>query len=179
MATVRERIITESELVFDRHGFAGTGVDRLTAAARVSSRTLYKHLGSKTGLIAAVLDARRERFARALDVPTVDGLFSTLAAWTRTEGARGCLFLRALGEGGASQPEIAAAVTAYREQLRATIARIVRRETGSDDELLADQLLALFEGATSAASYRSESTIEAARAAATLLVAQHINDQYS
>lgn len=179
MMNVRERIIAESELVFDRHGFAGTGVDQLTAAANVSSRTLYKHLGSKTGLIAAVLDARTERFALAFSIHTVDQLFSTLAEWTRAEGARGCLFLRALGEGGESLPEIATTVAAYRELLRATIARVITHETGSDDELLGDQLLTLFEGATTAASYRGERAIEAAKAAAAMLVAQHINDRRS
>src|SRR5699024_10540841 len=75
VTTAPDRIITSTEPVFDQHGFAGSGVDRLTEAAGVSSRTLYKHLGSKSGLIAAVLNARRERFARLFDVATIDELF--------------------------------------------------------------------------------------------------------
>jgi AcrR family transcriptional regulator len=176
---VRERIITEAERVFDQHGFAGTGVDQLTTAAGVSSRTLYKHLISKTGLIAAVLDARRERFLRELQDRTVDGLFAALADWIAREGARGCLFLRALGEDAGSEPDVAAAVAAYRAQLRATVAQIVERETGARSELLADQLLVLFEGATSAASYRGEVAVEAAREAAAALVRRHIDGERS
>ncbi|MFD2395878.1 TetR/AcrR family transcriptional regulator [Prauserella oleivorans] len=146
MTTTRERIISSTEPVFDQHGFAGIGVDRLTEAAGVSSRTLYKHMGSKTGLIAAVLDARRERFSRVFDVSTVDELFDALAAWVRSEGARGCLFLRALGEGGRSIPEVDRAVSQYRELLHRVMSRIVEHETGGADELLAEQLLVVFEG---------------------------------
>ena len=36
--------------------------DRLTKAARMSSRTLYKHVGSKTGLMARVLTECDRRF---------------------------------------------------------------------------------------------------------------------
>lgn len=169
----RERIISSTEPVFDEHGFAGTGVDRLAEAAGVSSRTLYKHLGSKNGLVAAVLDARRERFVRAFDVTTVDELFDSLAVWARSEGARGCLFLRALGEDGRAVPEVARAVSEYRELLHQVMSRIVEHETGGRDMLLAEQLLVLFEGATSAASYRGQRAIDAAHAAARRLVVTH------
>ncbi|MCF8611728.1 TetR/AcrR family transcriptional regulator [Gordonia sp. HY285] len=170
MAPTRERILTAVEPVFDRHGFAGVGVDRLTAAAGVSSRTLYKHLGSKTGLVAAVLGARGERFARAFDVLTVDELFNALATWVRTEGSHGCLFLRAMGEDGGSVPEISAAVAEYRELLYSVVTRVVEYETGTADELLVEQLLVLFEGATSTASYRGPRAVESARTAAQRLV---------
>ncbi|MCP2251562.1 transcriptional regulator, TetR family [Prauserella aidingensis] len=170
MTTTRERIITSTEPVFDAHGFAGIGVDRLTEAAGVSSRTLYKHMGSKTGLIAAVLDARRDRFSRVFAVSTVDELFDALASWVRSEGARGCLFLRALGEDGHGVAEVEHAVAEYRELLHRVMASIVERETGGADELLAEQLLVVFEGATSAASYRGQRAVDAARAAARSLV---------
>lgn len=163
MDTTRERIIAAAEPVFDQFGFTATGVDRLTAAASVSSRTLYKHLGSKSALIAAVLDARRGRFLHAFDVATVDQLFSALADWVVAEGARGCLFLRALGEGGESDPEIVTSVTAYRAQLHQLIEHLVRNGTGVADELLIEQLVVLFEGATTAASYRGAPAITAAR----------------
>lgn len=172
MTTTRERIIAGAEPVFDQCGFAATGVDKLTGAAGVSSRTLYKHLGSKSALIAAVLDARRGRFLRAFDVATVDELFSALASWVRVEGARGCLFLRALGEGGKTDPQIVATVTAYRAQLHHLIGSLVHNETGRDNELLTEQLIVLFEGATSGASYRGTRAITAARTAAAALLTE-------
>jgi AcrR family transcriptional regulator len=39
------------------HGFDGVGVDRLSAAAGVTSGAFYSHFGSKEELLAAVIDA--------------------------------------------------------------------------------------------------------------------------
>lgn len=169
----KAQIIASAENVFDHHGFTATGVDRLTEAAAVSSRTLYKHIGSKTELIAAVLEDRSSRFFNRLDVDNVDALFAALEEWTRAEGARGCLFLRAQGETGGSTPEIVNAVMAYRRGLRSLIARVVANDVGqSNYDMLAEQILVLFEGATSTASYRGVEAIHAARSAAALLVKQ-------
>ncbi|MGM1017007.1 MAG: carboxylesterase family protein [Actinomycetota bacterium] len=172
MTNVRERIITKAEPVFDQHGFAGTGVDRLTETVGVSSRTLYKHLGSKAGLVAAVLDTRRDRFFRSFDVTSVDDLFSRLIDWVNAEGARGCLFLRAMGEDGDAQPDVAAIVAEYRAQLYHLVRRLVLADTGREDLPLTEQVLVLFEGATSTASYRGVASVAAARAAAALLIAR-------
>ncbi|TXG90724.1 TetR/AcrR family transcriptional regulator [Rhodococcus rhodnii] len=171
MSTTRTGIVSSAEQVFDRHGFAATGMDRLTEAAGVSTRTLYKHVGSKTGLVAAVLEARAIRFAERVEgVSSVDGLFAALAEWTAAEGARGCLFLRAQGETGGETPEVSAVVDGYRRRLRDAIARFVATEIGRTDDALADQILVLFEGATSAASYLGTDAIDAARHAAATVV---------
>lgn len=164
MATTQARIISSAERVFDTRGFAASGMDELTAAAGVSTRTLYKHLGSKTGLMLAVLEARTSRFFDRCEVDTVDGLFACLEEWVESEGSRGCLFLRAQGEAGTSTPETAEAVARYRARLRALISRIV------DDDALATQILVLFEGATSTASYLGPDAVTSARTAATALL---------
>lgn len=167
----RTQIVLSAEREFDCNGFAATGMDRLTQAAEVSSRTLYKHVGSKTALIVAVLDERCRRFSGQFEVHSVDALFDALEAWIRTEGARGCLFLRAQGETGCDAPEIADAVSAYRRKLRDLIGRIVASDLGRDDcDMLVEQILVLFEGATAVASYHGTEAISAARAAAALLV---------
>lgn len=172
MAVTNAEIVARTEPVFDRHGFAGTGMDRLTAAADISSRTLYKHLGSKAGLIAAVLDSRRARFFDGFDGDSVDALFDTLETWTLSEGARGCMFLRARSEDGEWAPEVLSIAAAYREQLYELIRRIVKSRIGREDDVLADQVLILFEGATSAASYRGADAIRAAKSAAIALLDQ-------
>ena len=186
MSSTRSAIIADAERVFDRHGFAASGMDRLTETANVSSRTLYKHLGSKNGLITAVLEARCERFFATFQVNTIDALFGALGSWTEAEGARGCLFLRAEGEDLGQNGEVTSAVTAYRTRLRDLIRDIVTTETGEDDDFLTEQILILFEGATSAASYRGQKAILAARSAAAVLIAgfrgkgtttEHHNDQ--
>ncbi|MEE4023801.1 TetR/AcrR family transcriptional regulator [Gordonia sp. PKS22-38] len=166
--STKAAIVVSAEQVFDRHGFAATGMDRLTEAAGVSTRTLYKHVGSKTGLMAAVLELRMERFFVQFDVDSVDALFTAFEEWIAAEGARGCLFLRALAETGGLTPEVADVVAAYRERLREMLGRIVVHETGRDDGDLTDQLLVIFEGMTSTASYLGPRAVTAARGAAAL-----------
>lgn len=166
----RHKIITAAEKLFDRHGYVATGMDRLTEAAGLSSRTLYKHAGSKAQLMAAVLAERDRRFRHRIDVRSVDALFLALEEWIRTEGARGCLFLRARAETGGDTPEIAEVVAAHKAAFRERVGEIVAADLGRDESILAEQVLVLFEGATHAAVYRGPEAISAARAAAALLV---------
>lgn len=166
--SMRTHIVTASERVFDRHGFTASGMDRLIEAADVSSRTLYKHLGGKTALIAATLEQRHKRFFAALDVDSIDALFRALAEWTAAEGARGCYFLRALADTGDAGPEIHKAVAAYRDELGRLIRRLVRGDGGTACQ--AETIHLLFEGAVTTASYRGVAAIDAARQAAVALL---------
>lgn len=169
----RRKLLCAAEALFDRHGFTATGMGRLTRAADMSSRTLYKHAGSKADLIVAVLAERQQRFLRAIRVQSVEALFAALETWVRREGGRGCLFLRAYGETGGDAPEIAQAVSTYKAELFDTIEKIVSAETGGAHQPeLAEQILVLFEGATWAAVYRGTGAINAARQAAVALIQQ-------
>lgn len=164
------KLIVAAERLFDRHGYMATGMDRLTEAAGMSSRTLYKHAGSKAQLLARVLEERDRRFMARLEVRTVDALFTALEDWLRVEGTRGCLFLRSRTETGGDTPEIAAAVAAHKEALRQQISKVVALDLGHEDPLLAEQVLVLFEGATHAAIYRSADVASAARSAVAVLI---------
>lgn len=170
---IKTKLISAAESLFDRHGFTATGMDRLTQAAGMSSRTLYKHAGSKHSLIAKVLSERDKRFIRRLDVSSVDALFKALEDWVRVEGCRGCLFLRAYGETGGDIPEIAEVMAIHKAGVWNKILEIVALETnGRGDELLAEQILILFEGASATAIYRGANAIATARHCAVGLVKQ-------
>lgn len=164
------KLITAAERLFDRHGYMATGMDRLTEAAGMSSRTLYKHAGSKAQLMASVLSARDRRFMARLEVRSIDALFAALEDWVRVEGTRGCFFLRAKAETGGETPEIAEAVAAHKAAFAQRIGEVVAAELGRDDPALAEQVLVLFEGATHAAVYRGPEAVTAARDAAAALV---------
>lgn len=164
------KLIAAAERLFDRHGYMATGMDRLIQAAGMSSRTLYKHAGSKDQLMARVLTERDRRFMRRIEVQTVDALFAALEDWVRVEGTRGCLFLRARAETGGDSPEIAAAVAAHKNAFRSRVHDVVAAELGREDAKLAEQVLVLFEGATHAAVYRGAEAVSAARSAAAILV---------
>ncbi|NIY99486.1 helix-turn-helix transcriptional regulator, partial [Salipiger sp. HF18] len=142
------KLTAAAERLFDRHGYMATGVDRLTEAAGMSSRTLYKHAGSKAQLMARVLNERDRRFMARLEVQTVDALFAALEDWVRVEGTRGCLFLRLRAETGGDTPEIAEAVAAHKAAFHQRIVEVVAAELGRQDPVLAEQVLVLLEGAT-------------------------------
>lgn len=170
---IKTKLITAAEQLFDRHGFTATGMDRLTKAAGFSSRTVYKHVGSKAALSALVLSERERRFMQYLDVHSVDALFAALEDWVRDEGSRGCLFLRAYSETGGDTPEIAETVTAHKAAFRSHIANVVEQDVGkTGGDALTDQILVLFEGATAASVYRGPEAIAAARQAAAILIKQ-------
>lgn len=172
---MKSHIVLSAEHVFDRDGFTSTGVDSVAAAAGVSSRTLYKHMGSKSALVAAVLEQRECRFFGELDAHDVDGLFAALEAWTISVGTRGCLFLRAGSELGGTDPAIAQAVEAYRHHLVELVRHLVEAEVGDrTSDLLSEQILVLIEGCISAATYRGLAAIGAARSAAATLIRQHL-----
>ncbi|PZX15273.1 TetR family transcriptional regulator [Palleronia aestuarii] len=164
------KLTAAAERLFDRHGYMATGMDRLTQAAGMSSRTLYKHAGSKAELMARVLTERDRRFMARLEVRTVDALFAALEDWVRVEGARGCLFLRSRAETGGDTPEIAEAVAAHKTAFHQRVTEVVSADLGHDDPGLAEQVLVLFEGATHAAVYRGAEAVSAARAAAGILM---------
>ncbi|KHJ49731.1 TetR family transcriptional regulator [Vreelandella venusta] len=168
----KTKLVAAAESLFDRHGFTATGMDKLTRAASMSSRTLYKHAGSKTALITEVLKERHRRFQPCLEVKSISALFDSLEAWIKTEGSRGCLFLRAQGETGGDTPEITAVVLAHKKELHQKIQEIVALETGTYHPPLAAQILVLFEGASAVAVYQGIEAITSARAAALTLLQQ-------
>ena len=170
----RTNLIAASERQFYEHGFMATGMDALARAAGMSSRTLYKHAGSKAALVGEVLAARDRRFFEQVDGLDVRALFDALAGWIGHEGARGCLFLRALGETGGAQPAIAAAVLRHKDKLRLCVANMVRAETGRADALLAARIVLLFEGAVAASAYQGQDAVRTAAAAARQLIEEAV-----
>ena len=57
----RDAIVVAAIAEFREHGFAGTSMDRVAAAAEVSKRTVYNHFPSKDELFAAILSQLWER----------------------------------------------------------------------------------------------------------------------
>src|SRR6218665_1035226 len=57
----RDAIIQAAIAEFREHGFAGTSMDRVAAAADVSKRTVYNHFPSKDELFVAILGQLFER----------------------------------------------------------------------------------------------------------------------
>lgn len=172
----RNEMIAGAARIFEAEGFRGIGIDRVIAPSGVSTRTLYKHFGSRDGLVIAVLEARHRAFMDLLDVDDGDvdpvgTLFDTLRAWMEGHGARGCMLLRARSEYASACEAIVSLVHQQKDAFRSEVARRVRVALGRDDPQLTTQVWLLFEGATAAASVANASVINDAKHAALALLA--------
>lgn len=169
-------MIVSAAYIFDTEGFRGVGIDRLIAPSGVSTRTLYKHFGSRDGLVLAVLKARHQTFMNQLiaeysDEDPVGSIFDTQRNWMVEHGARGCMLLRARSEYASANDEIVSLVHAQKNEFRGEISRRVRSALGQDDEGLCCQIWLLFEGAVASAAIASASVTDNAKDAALLLIA--------
>lgn len=172
----RTEILTGAARTFETQGLRGIGIDQVLAASGASTRTLYKHFGSRDGLVIAVLEDRHQQFMAQLASERVEGeaiagLFDTLSRWVSVRGTCGCMLLRARGEYAEANEAIVTLVQRQKQHFHAEIARRVHATLGREHAALALQVWLLFEGATAAASVAGASVIDQARQAALTLTA--------
>ena len=176
-ADKRTELLDSAERDFEREGFRGLSVARLLRDNRISTRTFYKHFESKDRLVVEVLERRHARYLDALDASVdaatepVDALFDSLRDWMDGYGTGGCLYLRALGEYGDADREIAGCARDYKRALRARVHECVRASLGRPDPALGDRVWLLFEGATAVAGVAGPGAVDAAAGAARALLA--------
>lgn len=168
----RTEIIDGATRLFEAEGFRGIGIDRVIAPSGASTRTLYKHFGSRDGLVLAVLEARHRAFMDRLQMHpgSIDALFDTLREWVEEHGTLGCMLLRARSEYGQASDEIVSLVDRQKAEFRNEVAERVRLAFGQSDERLTRQIWLMFEGATAAASIAGASVIDDAKEAARSLI---------
>lgn len=170
-----EAIVSCASRVFDLNGFRGVGVDAVLAPSGASTRTLYKHFGSRDGLVLSVLVQRHSEFMERLKgssaADEIGDLFIQLRIWLEERGARGCMLLRARSEYSEANPQIVETVRGQKEEFLAEIGLRVARTLGYQSALLTRQIWLLFEGATAAASVQDLHVIEDAELAASELLA--------
>jgi AcrR family transcriptional regulator len=167
-------IIEGAERAFEAEGFRGIGVDKVLAHSGASTRTLYKHFGSRDGLVIEVLRHRHVAFMGLLSEADpsdpVGELFEIQLKWTREHVNSGCMFLRAYGEYAAISADITSVVNDHKQQFETEIERRVEIAVGCPDANLAMQIWLLFEGATALVGLRGTLALETAKDAAKLLL---------
>ncbi|MGR6922274.1 TetR/AcrR family transcriptional regulator [[Actinomadura] parvosata] len=152
----RAAIIDTAMPILYERGLDGVGVAELCTAVGVSKETLYRHFGSKEGLIEAVLEARSERVTRWLreaveaagDDPAdqLAAVFDALSGWHAEPGFRGCALLNA-GAQHHGGPELDVAGR-HLERRLALLTSIADRAGVADPGALARQWLVLVTGCT-------------------------------
>jgi AcrR family transcriptional regulator len=176
----RERLLSAADELFYEHGVHTVGIDRVIERAEVSKASLYTIFGSKNELIRAYLSARhaawRERLSHELATSyttpreRILGVFDVLGDSFADPAFRGCPFVNASAEAEPGSPIIEAS-DASRRWKRSVFAELAQELGAADPELLAQQLVQLFDGAQIAARMDrdADAGLTARAAAATLL----------
>ena len=179
----REKILEAAERLFEANGFHATGVERLAAEAGVTKRTLYKHFGSKEGLIEAVLhrhraqmmDRIRARVAKikAGGVARLLACFDLYQAWFAEPDFAGCLFIKTLNEFQQCSERLFAIASQAKSGLRDYLVELAVKAGAKEPGLLADRLQLILEGSIVVAQCgRNNESIRVAREMAERVIAE-------
>lgn len=155
----RETLLDAAERLFYEEGFHATGIDRVVTAAGVARMTLYNHFPSKEALIESVLERRYRRYLDDLHAAVAArGNGSAVAAlaarhgeWLRTRSPDGCIVLKAIGEFERHAPAIAERGRGLKRELLALIGEALVLDGRGDDDVLAERVLLVLEGANALA----------------------------
>ena len=170
--TAPERVLEIASELFYGEGINTVGVDRIAAEADASKATLYAHFGNKDGLVAAYLDRRsavsRQQFKEHLDTRAdareqLLKVFESLVDWYNRDDFRGCHFIHAGSELTDPEHPALAVTKRHRAWVKNLLQELSEALGAPEPQLLAAQLLMLYDGATIAADI--DRYPEAARAA--------------
>jgi len=176
----RRRVVAAADGLFYGRGIQAVGMDEVRSVAGVSLKRLYALFPGKEQLVLAVLDARHRLWQEGLDDAAADAgtprdrllaVYDFLERWFTDDTFRGCGFINAFGELGATSPAVAEAARAHKDAFQRYVSRLTEAAGGDAD--LAAQLALLAEGAqtTAAISGRPDAARQARRAAQVLIEA--------
>ncbi|WP_459546331.1 TetR/AcrR family transcriptional regulator [Nocardia sp. X0981] len=178
-ARTRSTIIEAAAPLLYERGIDGLGVAELCVRLGISKETLYRHFGTKDGLVHAVLQARSDKvitwLTEAVDSAGGDpaeqltAVFDALGRWYAEPAFRGCAMVNAAAQ---HRDEAVLSITAqHLAGYRDLLTGIATRAGAADPARLAGQLLMLVEGATIVAAHQPSTTVgDEARAAALALL---------
>ncbi|MDA5147131.1 TetR/AcrR family transcriptional regulator [Streptomyces sp. AD681] len=136
----RARLLGTATKIFYAEGIHSVGIDRITAEARVTRATLYRHFTGKEDLVLAYLDQAdqgiRGQVAAAVGstpsaVGQVRAVARSIVDGIRSPGFRGCAFLNAVAEYPDPAHPVHQAVLAHRQWFLDTVTELLAR-AGAD-----------------------------------------------
>jgi AcrR family transcriptional regulator len=165
-AHTRSTILDRATALFYERGLDGIGVAELCAAVGVSKETLYRHFGSKDGLVRAVLETRSDRVTRWLAAAVesagpdpadqLTAVFDALAQWYTEPTYRGCAILNAAAQRHADPAQTVA--VRHLDRRLELLTGIAQRAGVTDATALGKQFLVLIAGATVIADHHNDPT---------------------
>jgi AcrR family transcriptional regulator len=166
-----ERVLVAAGELFYGRGLRAVGMDDVRAASGVSLKRLYQCFPSKEALVVAYLERRDERWMSSLTSYVeqrenkIAAVFAWLERWFAEDDFRGCGFVNAYGELGATSEAVREVVRRHKQRLRDHLRGLAAEAGAADPDLLAEQLLVLVDGATVTAMVNPPGAATAARAA--------------
>jgi AcrR family transcriptional regulator len=163
-AQTRAAILSAATRLLYQRGLDGIGVAELCTTIGISKETLYRHFGSKDGLMLAVLEARSDHVVRWLhdaaasagDDPAdqLTAVFDALGQWHAEPAFRGCAIVNAATQ--QHNGPARAIATGHLDRHLDMLTGIARRADAPDPVNLGKQLLTLMEGATVLADHHGD-----------------------
>ncbi|HST81656.1 MAG TPA: TetR/AcrR family transcriptional regulator [Kineosporiaceae bacterium] len=157
--TSRERLLEATATLAYRQG-VGIGVEELCKAAGVSKRSMYQLFRSKDELLAASLERRADSYAASLLPVTGDGrsprerirhVFEQVQSQAHEPEFRGCPYLAVQVELKDQNHPASQVAHRVKESLTGFFRAEADQGGASDPDLLARQLMLVFDGASARA----------------------------
>ena len=177
-AVAREQALDAAEKLFYGRGIQSVGMDDVRGTSGVSLKRLYQLFPAKEQLVEAYLERRDERwrgrlaaYVEAHEDPRrrILAVFDWLELWFGEDDFRGCAWINAYGELGATSARVLTQVGAHKRAFRDYLGSLV--SAAELPAVLAGQLYLLAEGAmVTAGIARSTEPAGQARAAAEVLL---------
>ncbi|MFJ3553977.1 TetR/AcrR family transcriptional regulator [Streptomyces sp. NPDC090114] len=155
----RARLLSTATRIFYSEGIHSVGIDRITAEAKVTRATLYRHFTGKEDLVLAYLDQadqgirRQVAAARASSHSAVDKVHAVAGSITQSiqaPGFRGCAFLNAAAEYADPAHPIHQFVLAHRQWFLNTVTEMLAESSDAHAGAAARHLVMLRDGAMAA-----------------------------
>lgn len=133
-ATARDQALDAAETLFYGRGVQSVGMDDVRSASGVSLKRLYQLFPAKELLVEAYLERRdvrwRGRLAEAVarrEDPRerILAVYDRLEEWFAEPGFRGCAWINAYGELGATSERVTRQVKAHKAAFRAYLGSLV------------------------------------------------------
>lgn len=157
-ARTRARVLRVAEAAFYANGVAAVGVGEVAKAAGASKLTIYRHFGSKAGLVRQIAEDRSERvharIRQDLDgvppgIPRILALFDLLGRWFVEDGFAGCALVNATIDTRGTAESTSAVMASHLDRYRNLISGNLTGHVADDTvRALTRKILILLEGAT-------------------------------
>lgn len=157
----REHILDVCEPLFYAEGIHAVGVDRIAAAAEVTTTTLYRIFRSKDALVAEYLRRKDTEWFEWLVAAGAGGLpscFDELDTEVRDAGYRGCPFRMALAEYPSPASEVHRVAIDNKRRTLEHFADEASKAGCSDPQTVAAQLVLIVDGICASGAERSPSS---------------------